>query len=117
MKIAAAQIIAGMHNPKKLTHSIATHDKATIDMVPKKKNERLADAMGTEGWGLHAVQGFSLWKILVWIAVLGVLGLAFVALWLSFVNRTDLQNAFVPITFFMTAILLMLGVPQVLGVA
>ena len=76
-------------------------------MVPKKKDTTLPDSMGAEGWGLHAVQGLSLWKILVWIAALEVLGLAFVATWL----------AFVPITFFMTLVLLMLGVPQVLGIA
>ena len=73
--------------------------------------------MGEEGWGLHAVQGFSLFKILVWITALTVLGLLFVLFWLLFVDKTDLQNAFVPATFLSTMIFLGLAVPQMLRIA
>ena len=113
MKLAAAQLIAGMRKPI----SPREHAGGTLAMIPKRKNMTLDHRMGEEGWGLHAIQGFSWFKILVWIAALTAFGLSFVLFWLLFVDRTDLQNAFVPATFLSTMIFIGLAVPQILRVA
>lgn len=113
MKIAAKQLIIGMHKP--INHRGQT--VGTLAMIPKRKDMILDYRMGGEGWGLHAVQGFSLFKILFWVIALTVLGLLFVLFWLLFVDNTDLQNAFVPATFLSTMIFIGLAVPQILRVA
>lgn len=87
----------------------------TLPMIPKKREQRLNFLLGSQGWGLHAVQGFSITKILTWIASLTSLGVVFIIMWLVFINKTDLQNAFIPVGFFMTMIALALGIPQLLG--
>ena len=63
---------------------------------------------------MHALPRFSLWKILAWIASLAIIGLVFVIFWLVFIDKTDLQNAFIPFTFLATMIMIGLGVPQLL---
>lgn len=113
MAIAAKQLVIGMYEAK----SDLRQANDTLAMVPKNTTAALAAEMGTEGWGLHAVQGYSLSKVLTWIAVLTLLGLVFVVFWLSFVNKTDLQNAFLPAMFLGTMLLMALAVPQLLGIA
>ena len=113
MKIASEQLITGMHKPI----NPRDHAGGTLAMIPKRKNMTLDYRTGEEGWGLHAVQGFSMFKILVWIIGLTILGLLFVFFWLLFVDKTDLQNAFVPATFLTTMIFIGLAVPQILRVA
>ena len=56
-------------------------------------------------------------KIVSWIGALTFLGLLFMAMWLAFVDKKDLQNAMVPYTFIATMALLLLAVPQQMGVA
>ena len=113
MAIAAKQLVIGMYdansNPSQATDTLA--------MIPKNTMAALGAEMGTEGWGLHAVPGYSLFKVLAWIAVLTVLGLVFVVCWLTFVNKTDLQNAFIPAMFLSSMLLMALAIPQLLGIA
>ena len=111
MKIAASELIAGMYQPKG-----GRGKMATLIMIPKRIMFVSANGTSSEDWGMHGLQGFSLWKILAWIVFLTVLGLAFVILWLIFIDKTDLQNAFVPFTFLATMVMIGLGVPQLLGV-
>lgn len=111
MRIAAEQIIYTMHNPGK-AHSIRT----TIGMIPKKSDGPLALHFSTEGWGIRAIQGFALYKILVWIGSSSFLGLVFAGLWLAFVGKADLQNAFIPYSFLATMLMMALGIPQFLNV-
>ncbi|KAL1961902.1 hypothetical protein VTN77DRAFT_935 [Rasamsonia byssochlamydoides] len=111
MAIASQQIIAGMYNPAKLWGN------TTIAMIPKKTDSTLASDVGTEGWGLYAVQGWSLWKIVLWICACNFIGMVFVVLWLVLVDKTDLQNAFVPATFLVTMLCLAIGIPQYLDAA
>ena len=111
MRIAAAQLVARLHQPE-MTNGIHT----TMDMIPKHIGNKAGLNAGWEGWGVHALQRFSLWKILAWLAFLTVVGLVFAITWLVCVNRMDLQNAFIPFTFLSTMILIGLGVPQVLDV-
>jgi hypothetical protein len=108
--IAAKQVLAGMHASKRTIHM-----NTTLPMIPKKREQRLNFLLGSQGWGLHAVQGFSITRILTWIASLTSLGVVFIIMCLVFINKTDLQNAFIPVGFFMTMIALALGIPQLLG--
>ena len=111
MKIAAAQLIAGIHDPGK-----ASGIKATLMMIPKRVV--IDPKLGTIslGWGMHALQRFSLWKILTWIVTLTILGLTFAVLWLTCVDKKDIQNAFVPSGFLISMVMLGLGIPQFLAV-
>lgn len=113
MAIAAEQLVIGMYES-------TDHNReamGTLAMIPKKINPTLNYRMGEEGWGIHAVQGYSLFRVLVWITGVTVLGLVFVLFWLIFVNKTDLQNAFVPAAWLSTMTLMALAIPQALGVA
>ena len=65
MKIAASELIAGIHQPRG-----GRGKTTTLNMIPKRiKNER-ANGTSSEGlgsseeWGMHALPRFSLWKIL-----------------------------------------------------
>ena len=111
MQIAASELIAGMYQPEG-----GRGKSTTLTMIPKRIMVVSADGTSSEDWGMHGLQGFSLWKILAWMAFLTVLGLVFVIFWLVFIDNTDLQNAFVPFTFLGTMIMIGLGVPQLLGV-
>ena len=117
MKIAASELIAGIHQPH------GGRDRTTtLKMIPKRiRNERANgtssdDCGSSEEWGMHALPRFSLWKILAWIASLAILGLVFVIFWLVLIDKTDLQNAFIPFTFLATMVMIGLGVPQLLEV-
>lgn len=113
MKIAATQLIAGIYRPEK-----ASGIKTTLEMIPKRimTQPGSLSTSSSEGWGIHALQRFSLWKIMTWIAFLTVLGLSFVAFWLVYIDKTNLQNAFMPYTFLATMVMIGLGVPQLLEV-
>ncbi|CZR59541.1 uncharacterized protein PAC_09435 [Phialocephala subalpina] len=111
MAIAAEQLIIGMSYPEKFSGS-----SSTISMIPKSTRPPLPLDAGSEGWGLHGLQRFSLMKILAWVIGLWIFGLVFVILWLVFVSKTDLQNTFIPFTFLASMVMLGLGVPQLLDV-
>ncbi|KAL4908363.1 hypothetical protein BDW74DRAFT_100086 [Aspergillus multicolor] len=111
MAIASKQILAGMHNPAMVEGS------DTVEMIPKKVDALLEQQKGAEGWGLHAVQGWSLYKIVVWMGTFTLIGLLFVMLWLVLVDPKDLQNAFAPGMFLAAMLCLAVGVPQVLDAA
>jgi hypothetical protein len=86
-------------------------------MIPKHKVAIQSWDKGDSAWGIHAISGFSLFKILRWIGLSLGLGAAFIVVWLVKVDRTDLQGAFVPVTFLITMVMLALGIPQVLNIA
>ena len=101
-----------MHNPGQLLCA----NRTTIGLVPKKIDGPLYPTCSAEGWGIRAVQGFSLYKILAWIGSLSFLGLLFAGLWLALMGKADLQNAFVPYSFLATMLMMALGIPQFLDV-
>ena len=117
MEVAAKELIAGIHQPHE-----GRGRTTTLNMIPKRiRNERANgtssdDWVSLEEWGMHALPRFSLWKILAWIASLAILGLVFVIFWLVFIDKTDLQNAFIPFTFLATMVMIGLAVPQLLDV-
>jgi hypothetical protein len=99
-KIAAVQIVAGLKHPRN-----GCGESVILPMVPKKSSPPLDKKMGAEGWGLYATKGFSLAKIMMWVITVQILGFAFVCLWLTLVNKTDLQNAFLPVMFLTTLVI------------
>lgn len=110
-KIAAAQIVRGLNNVRR------GHGESTmLRTIPIKNPPHLQKAMGTEGWGIHANQGLSVMKITRWMIVVQVLGLTFASIWLTLINKTDLQNAFLPVTFLTTLCVGCFGVLQLLAV-
>ncbi|ERF75939.1 hypothetical protein EPUS_01305 [Endocarpon pusillum Z07020] len=111
MKIAATQLIASIYHPEK-----ASGISTTLKMIPKRITAQSGSSASSEDWGMHALQRFSLWKIMTWIALLTILGLVFVVFWLVYIDKTDLQHAFMPYTFLATMVLIGLGVPQFLEV-
>ncbi len=117
MKIAASELIAGIHQPNECRGRTTT-----LNMIPKRIRNKCANGTSSddwgssEEWGMHALPRFSLWKILAWTASMTILGLAFVIFWLVFIDKTDLQNAFIPFTFLATMVMISLGVPQLLEI-
>jgi hypothetical protein len=87
-----------------------------IPSDPQETREQAFNLLtGSQGWGMHAIQGFSIKRIFAWIATLTILVLVFVVCWLVFINKTDAQNAFVPAGFFASMITLAMAVPQLLA--
>lgn len=111
MALASEQLVVGMHYPNKFRGSAST-----LSMIPKFTDAPLSLDAGAEGWGVHALQRFSLTKIIWWIAGITLFGFIFVVLWLVYVSRTDLQNAFVPYTFLASMLVFGLAIPQILDV-
>lgn len=111
MAIASKQLTTGMYDPSKVDGN------TTIAMVPKKVGAALGTNQGDEGWGLHAVQGWSLVRIVLWMCVFNSIGTVFVVLWLVLIDSKDLQNAFTPATFLAMMLSLALGIPQYLDAA
>jgi hypothetical protein len=72
--------------------------------------------MGAEGWGMHAIPGFSLRKIFPWVGAPFV-ELALVKLWLVQVGHQGLQVSLIPIASLTTMVFIALAIPQVLGAA
>lgn len=93
-------MVFGLRDPKK-----GRGETTIIDMLPKKINPPpLPKRISEPGWGLHAKMGFSQRRFLLWLFFCVVLGGIFVVFWLISINKTDLQNAYIP-TFIFTALL------------
>jgi hypothetical protein len=110
MTIAAKQVVASMHRSRRTVNL-----KQTLPLIPKKRGQAFNLITGSQGWGMHAIQGFAIKRIFAWIATLTILVLIFAFCWLYFINKTDLSNAFVPAGFFATMMGLALAVPQLLA--
>ena len=111
MAIAAKQVLANMHGFKRRVK----HDKTTLPMVPKKCKEGIKLLSGSEGWGMHAIQGFSITRILSWMGTITLVGIVFAILWLVLVDKTALTNAFYLMGAFLTLFSMAMGVTQLLG--
>ncbi|ETS86484.1 hypothetical protein PFICI_00312 [Pestalotiopsis fici W106-1] len=109
-EMIAEEVLRGIHDTgagRDETHLTAE--------IPKKRNPpQLRDVRGTEAYGLHAIQGLSLKRVCWWTGISYSLGMAFVVFWLSFVDKLDLQNAFVPVTFLAAVLVGGLATTQVL---
>jgi len=104
MKITATQIIRGM---KGKTRFAPTNSRKTLEAIPRHIFEARQAQLYPNGgagwrqydiaWGISTVQGLAAWKILVVVGLLVMAGLIFFISWLLLVNKTDLQNASVPL--------------------
>ncbi|KAF6802733.1 serine/threonine protein kinase [Colletotrichum sojae] len=111
MKIAAVEMIAGLAKPQS-----ARRERTIVKILPRKilppqfmRKER------TRGWGVYAKMGYSVKKILWWL-VSGVLFVVvFAVVWLVYIDKKDLQNAFTPVTLFFTVITILVAVAQLMG--
>jgi hypothetical protein len=112
MLIAARQVTTGLANPK-----CSNNMRQTLNMIPKKSDGPLDPKHGACGWGMRAVQGYSLKKILCYFIFVLVLGLVFVVLWLVFVSKTDLQNAIIVPTWLFAVFMCSVAIPPLLGTA
>ncbi|KAF5699322.1 serine threonine kinase [Fusarium mundagurra] len=109
MRAAGLQMVFGLRDPKK-----GRGETTIVDMLPKKRNPPpLSKTISEPGWGLHAKMGFSQRRFLAWLCLCIVLGGIFVVFWLAFINKTDLQNAFIPTFLFAALLTVAIGLLQV----
>jgi hypothetical protein len=107
-RIASHHIAAGLKSPNSSEFAVEI-----LPLVPKRLvPPLLPKTMGTEGWDLHAIQGWSFLKITSWFIMTHFIGFIFVFFWLGFVNKMDLQNAFIPLTFFTASVMVSFGICQ-----
>lgn len=65
-----------------------------LNFLPKKIGGKLKQEFGEEGYGLHAVSAWSLWKGFVAFLILSIPPSIFALSWLAG-HHGDLQNAFI----------------------
>ncbi|XPS99137.1 Non-specific serine/threonine protein kinase [Ascochyta lentis] len=122
MKITAKQIIKGMKGRNGPSGS-----RRVLDAIPKHlfaaSGAPLYQTQGTgwqeykHAWGICAVQGWALKKILLSVSIISIVGYAIFAAWLVFVNKTDLQDSSVPYFMLTTTVCILFGILQFLDVA
>ncbi|KAF2227527.1 hypothetical protein BDZ85DRAFT_4505 [Elsinoe ampelina] len=110
-RIAATEIMEGMKDPSRFHN---TSD--TLAIIPQ---DMAQTRFGRDepAWGLHAVEGIMLWKFLVFVGIMTLAGLVFVAVWLACVDEKDLQGAFTVATFLTTMVMIAVASPQLMGIA
>ncbi|CVL12815.1 uncharacterized protein FPRN_09895 [Fusarium proliferatum] len=109
MRAAGLQMVFGLRDPKK-----GRGETTVVDMLPKKRNPPpFPRRISEPGWGLHAKMGFSQRRFLAWLVFCIILGGIFVVFWLIFINKTDLQNAYIPTFLFAAILTVALGLLQV----
>ena len=98
MIMTAAQIVMGMKSPayahtsRNTLYAIPRHclDIEDTGFLPKPG---AGWRRGDIAWGIKAVQGWVVWKMLVWLVLSHVIGLVPFVVWLVLVDKKDLQNA------------------------
>lgn len=110
-KVAGEYVLQGMADPSQTNASIRT-----LRMVPKHKIRHTPSwDLYDEAWGIHAVQGWSLCRMVVWLVLLNLAELLFVILWLTLVDSTDIQTAFTVPGYMTATVALGLIIPQFIG--
>lgn len=107
MLALSEEIVYGLKHPE-----CGRGDKLIISQLPMKKRPRLAKAFGTQSWGLHVIMGFSYRKFLWWFLSCLVLCAIFAALWLHFVNDTQVTTALAPPGIILTLLTMAMAVAQ-----
>ncbi|KAF5968001.1 serine/threonine protein kinase [Fusarium bulbicola] len=109
MRAAGLQMVFGLRDPRK-----GRGETTIIDMLPKKRNPPpFSKRISEPGWGLHAKMGFSQRRFLAWLSTCIIFGGIFVVFWLVFINKTDLQNAYIPTFVFVALLTVAMGLLQV----
>lgn len=90
IKTLEQSLVHGFHDPRGCT---AQDMEDIITRIPKKTNGRLKKEYGTLGYGMHAVPGWAVWKLMVALLLTQLGPSVFVIKWLCG-HPGDLQNAF-----------------------
>lgn len=100
MQIMAETILQGIRRP-----ALGRGQRTVLGGIPKlKAPPGLRKQALACGWGFHAGQGPCVAKMGGWLSAVVGLGLLFVPVWLASVSKVDLQNAFAPVSFLVTAL-------------
>jgi hypothetical protein len=106
MQIMAETILQGIRQP-----ALGRGQRTVLGGIPKlKAPPGLRKQALVSGWGFHAGQGPCVAKMGGWLSTAVGLGLLFVPVWLASVSKMDLQNAFAPVSFFVTTLGVMVAV-------
>lgn len=111
MKLVAAQIVSGLRHPD----GVQGQTKM-ISLLPKKRvPPDFNKKMRKMGWGMHAQMGLSVKKMLWWLLFCVVSLIISAAPWLIWVDRFDLQNAFMPGSTILAVLTICVAVAQTVG--
>jgi hypothetical protein len=122
MKVTAKQIVKGMKNenefgdPKRILKAIPKH-LFEVSATGLRQNQGTGWKVYKEGWGIYAIQGWALKKMLISIGIISAIGLAVFVVWLCVIDHTDLQNASTPFFMLLGVMGLALAIPQYLDIA
>jgi len=109
-RMVAQEIVAGIANPAN-----GKGMREIIHLLPKKEiPEKLVRKINEEGWGIRPRYGFAVWKFIMWFLIIQGIGYGFVPFWLCYIDKEDLQTAFVPLGVLTTTVMIVLGLPQVM---
>ena len=104
MKIIGKVILEGLATPH-----LGRGSRTVLSGIPKRPAPPvLARKARASGWAFHAGQGLCPRRILYWTHAIIAFGVAFVPFWLGSIKELDLQNAFAPVTFLATLVMLWL---------
>lgn len=109
MKMIGMELVTGMSDYKGAT------GLQTLEGIPKRLKNVVTWNRGDEGWGIRAIQGWSLKKVSLWIIGAEAVGAIFAACWLVFVDTKDIQNAFMPMLYLLATMMAIPGVPAILN--
>lgn len=108
MRLAAISFVKGIRDP-----DAHRGQRLMLSIIPKKLVPPSVELKySSEGVGIRPIYNVSFWKFLVYLGVMMFLTLVFAALWLILVDKTDLQNAFVPVTIVVGFISVWVAVAQ-----
>ena len=93
---------------------ITDGSKKTLEKIPKRKCPIKPWGEGTEGWGIHGLQGWSFWKILLWIFGFAIVGIGFAIFWLVKVDHKGIPAALAPFGALMTILTVKFGFESLL---
>jgi hypothetical protein len=82
-----------------------------LNGIPKRESPPPLERKARNGgWSFCTGQGLSMWRISAWCLAITIIVIVFVPFWLLLVDDLDLQNAFVPVTFLTSPVVIWLGI-------
>jgi len=95
------------------SHRCSEHDALDIlPQIPKKINSPIAHNFEEVGYGMRAITGFVLWKVVLAMIVSQTPAMGFAAWWL-YQRPWDLQNALTPAVLILGYLTIILVIPDV----
>jgi hypothetical protein len=87
------------------------HIDTLLSGLPKRKRTQLRQKAKATGYGMHAQQGWSIFKFLIALTICSVPGLAFFFVWIKN-HPGDLQNASVPYFMILATMAALVAIPD-----